>query len=308
MKNRRQFLSYSAATAAAFGLSSKLSFAAEASKVASPFKISLAEWSLHRTLRDQSKGLTNLDFPRIAKEEFGIEAVEYVNQFFMDKANDEKYLGELKQRCEDLDVKSLIIMCDGEGALGDPNEEKREQAVKNHHKWVEAAKFLGCHSIRVNAQSWGSFEEQQKLAADGLRKLSEFAKPHGLNVIVENHGGLSSNGAWLAGTIAKTEMDNCGTLPDFGNFRIGNGEEYDRYKGVEELMPYAKAVSAKTHDFDEEGNETHTDFFKMMGIVLKHGYHGYVGIEYEGGKVSEYDGIKKTKALLERVAERIVQG
>ncbi|MCC9601965.1 TIM barrel protein [Stieleria sp. JC731] len=310
MTNRRQFLAYSAATTAALGLSSKLGFAAEAKGVV-PFKISLAEWSLHRTLFDKSKGLTNMDFPRLAKEEFGIDAIEYVNQFFKDKAEDQKYLTELKQRCEDLDVKSLIIMCDGEGALGDPNSDKREQAVKNHHKWVDAAKFLGCHSIRVNAQSSGSYEDQMERAADGLRKLSEYAKPHGLNVIVENHGGLSSNGAWLAGTIAKTEMDNCGTLPDFGNFFIRRGdnpEEYDRYKGVEELMPFAKAVSAKAHDFDEKGNETHTDFFKMMGIVLAHGYNGYVGIEYEGGKDSEYDGIKKTKALLERVASRVVEG
>ncbi|MDM4014455.1 sugar phosphate isomerase/epimerase family protein [Roseiconus lacunae] len=311
MTNRRQFLAYGAAAAAATGLSSKFSFAADALKVTPPFKISLAEWSLHRTLRDESKGLTNLDFPRVSKEEFGIDAIEYVNQFFKDKAHDEKYLTELKQRCEDQGVKSLLIMCDGEGALGDPDTDKREQAVKNHHKWVDAAKFLGCHSIRVNAQSRGSYEEQMKLASDGLRKLSEYAKPHGLNVIVENHGGLSSNGAWLAGTIAKTEMDNCGTLPDFGNFYIRRGkdpEKYDRYKGVEELMPFAKAVSAKAHDFDEKGNEVHTDFFKMMGIVLAHGYHGYVGIEYEGGKVSEYEGIKKTKELLDRVAERIAQG
>lgn len=199
-------------------------------------------------------------------------------------------------------------MCDGEGDLGNPNDDARTKAVENHYRWVEAAKYLGCHSIRVNAKSAGSYEEQSKLAADGLRRLSEFAKPHGLNVIVENHGGLSSNGAWLAGTIAKAEMDNCGTLPDFGNFRIKGGKDpevYDRYKGVDELMPYAKAVSAKSHDFDADGNEIHTDYEKMMGIVLSHGYNGYVGIEYEGGKDSEFDGIKKTKALLERVAAKL---
>lgn len=252
-----------------------------------------------------------MDFPRISKEEFGIDAIEYVNQFFKDKAKDEKYLAELKQRCDDLGVKSLIIMCDGEGRLGDPDEAKRTKAVENHYKWVDAAKYLGCHSIRVNAGSQGSYEEQMKLAADGLRRLSEYAKPRGLNVIVENHGGLSSNGAWLAATIKKTEMDNCGTLPDFGNFYVTRGknpEIYDRYKGVDELMPFAKAVSAKSHDFDAEGNETHTDYEKMMGIVMEHGYHGYVGIEYEGGKVSEYEGIKLTKALLERVAAKLAKG
>ena len=311
MSNRRQFLQSSAASFAAITAFQSPLYADHHGEGKAPFKISLAEWSLHRTLRDKSKGLTNLDFPRISKDEFGIDAIEYVNQFFKDKAKDEKYLAELKKRCEDHGVKSLLIMCDGEGRLGDPDAAKRTQAVENHYKWVDAAKFLGCHSIRVNAGSQGSYEEQMKLAADGLRRLSEYAKPHGLNVIVENHGGLSSNGAWLAATIAKTEMDNCGTLPDFGNFRIKGGktpEVYDRYKGVEELMPYAKAVSAKSHDFDADGNEIHTDYEKMMGIVLEHGYHGYVGIEYEGGKVSEYEGIKLTKALLERVAAKVAKG
>ncbi len=303
---RRQFLQTAAAAATAAAVISHDVFA-DHHESAAPFKISLAEWSLHRALRDPNKNLTNLDFPRIAKREFGIDAVEYVNQFFMDKAKDEKYLAELKQRCEDEGVKSLLIMCDGEGRLGDANEKARTQAIENHYKWVDAAKFLGCHSIRVNAGSKGSYDEQQKLAADGLSRLSQYAKPHGLNVIVENHGGLSSNGAWLTGVIKMVDMQNCGTLPDFGNFRIGNGEEYDRYKGVDELMPYAKAVSAKTHDFDEHGNEIHTDYERMMAIVLKHGYHGYVGIEYEGGKVGEMEGIQKSKELLERVAKKLAK-
>ncbi|MEM6470816.1 MAG: sugar phosphate isomerase/epimerase family protein [Planctomycetota bacterium] len=301
MTNRRQFLQLAGATTASLAVAPN-SFAATPH---APFKISLAEWSLHRTLRDESQNLTNLDFPRISKEEFGIDAIEYVNQFFFDKANDKAYLTELKTRCDDLGVVSLIIMCDREGDLGDPVEKKRAAAIENHYKWIDAAKFLGCHSIRVNAKSKGSYEEQMKLAADGLRRLSEYAKPHGMNVLVENHGGLSSNGAWLAGTIKMTEMDNCGTLPDFGNFFIKRGkdpEEYDRYKGVEELMPYAKAVSAKSHDFDNEGNEVHTDFARMMKIVLSHGYDGYVGIEYEGKNDSEIVGIKKTKKLLEKIA------
>ncbi|MCG8649815.1 MAG: sugar phosphate isomerase/epimerase [Pirellulales bacterium] len=302
--SRRQFLKVSAA-AAASTLAVGTAVADHHKSDGAPFKISLAEWSLHRTLRDASKNLTNLDFPRVAKKEFGIDAIEYVNQFFKDKAKDTRYLADLKQRCEDLGVKSLLIMVDGEGRLGDPKDEARTKAVENHYQWVEAAKYLGCHSIRVNAGSQGSYEEQKKLATDGLRRLSEFAAPHGLNVIVENHGGLSSNGQWLASVIKGVGLDNCGTLPDFGNFRIGNGEEYDRYKGVDELMPYAKAVSAKSHDFDEHGNETHTDYEKMMGIVLKHGYHGYVGIEYEGGKVGEVQGIQKTKELLERVAAKL---
>ena len=301
--NRRQFITATAAGIAIAG-TAKIGLG-DHHKGHAPFKISLAEWSLHKTLRDKKKNITNLDFPKITKEEFGIDAVEYVNQFFKDKAKDAKYLAELKQRCDDVGVKSLLIMVDGEGRLGDPKADARTKAVENHYQWVDAAKALGCHSIRVNAGSKGEYEEQQKLAADGLRRVSEYAKPHGLNVIVENHGGLSSNGEWLAGTIKMVGLDNCGTLPDFGNFKISNEEMYDRYKGVDELMPFAKAVSAKSHDFDSEGNETHTDFFKMMEIVLKHGYQGYVGIEYEGGKDSEYEGIKKTKALLERVAAKV---
>lgn len=267
------------------------------------FKISLAEWSLNKALF--GKKLDNLDFAKTAKEEFGIEAIEYVNQFFPDKAKDASYLAELKKRAEDHGVKSLLIMIDKEGNLGDPDEAKRTQAVENHFKWVEAAKTLGCHSLRVNAASKGTYEEQVKLAADGLRRLSEFGATHGLNVIVENHGGLSSNGKWLAEVIKTVGLDNCGTLPDFGNFNLGDGKMYDRYQGVEELMPYAKAVSAKSHDFDEHGNETQTDFLKMMKIVLAAGYHGYVGIEYEGGKLDEYEGIRATQRLLERVRKEL---
>lgn len=272
------------------------------------FRISLAQWSLHRTLR--AGRLDNRDFARTAKEEYGIDAIEYVNQFWKDKATDKAYVAELKQRADDLGVRTLLIMCDGEGALGDSDEARRTRAVENHYRWVEAAKALGCHSIRVNAQSNTRLpeEEQQKLVVDGLRRLCEFAAPFQINVIVENHGGLSSNGRWLAGVMRMVNLPNCGTLPDFGNFRLGDGKEYDRYQGVDELMPFAKAVSAKSHDFDEEGNEIHTDYFRMMEIVVrKHGYHGYCGIEYEGNRLSEPEGIRATKRLLERVRARMEQ-
>ena len=274
-----------------------------------PFKISLAQWSLNREFfgRKMYKGkkLDNLDFAKVAKNDFGIDAIEYVNQFFKDKATDEKYLADMKKRAEGEGVRSLLIMVDGEGRLGDPSLAKRAKAVENHYKWVEAAKGLGCHSVRVNAGSGGSYEDQMHRAADGLRALTEFAAKRGLNVIVENHGGLSSNGAWLAGVIKKVDHDRCGTLPDFGNFRVSRDEMYDRYKGVKELMPFAKAVSAKSHDFDGKGNETQTDYFKMMQIVLDAGYKGYVGIEYEGGKVPAPQGIIATKQLLERVAKKL---
>lgn len=293
--NRRSFLGASAGFAAV-AMASRSVFAAS---VDAKFEISLAEWSLHKTLFD--KKMDHLDYAMTAKKEFGIEAVEYVNQFFKDKATDAKYLAEMNKRAADHGVKQLLIMIDGEGQLGDPDAAKRKTAVENHHKWADAAKTLGCHSIRVNAGSSGSYEDQMKQAADGLRSLSEYGAKLDLNVIVENHGGLSSNGEWLAGVMKLVGMKNCGTLPDFGNFRIKDDEMYDRYKGVTELMPFAKAVSAKSHDFDEKGNEIHTDYFRMMKIVLDAGYHGFVGIEYEGSKLDEFAGIKATKALLERV-------
>lgn len=274
------------------------------------FKISLAEWSLNKQLF--SGKLTNLDFPAKAKNDFGIDAVEYVNQFFKDKANDREYLQELKKRCDDLAVTSVLIMCDGEGGLGDTQEAGRLKAVDNHKKWVEAAQFLGCHSIRVNAYGEGTREEVAKAATDGLARLSAFAKDYKINVIVENHGGYSSDGKWLSQVIANTKMDNCGTLPDFGNFCVameGNQckEWYDRYVGVEEMMPYAKGVSAKAMAFDAQGNCVETDYNKMLGIVKDAGYRGHIGIEYEGDGLSEDEGVRATKVLLERVGAQLSQ-
>ena len=267
------------------------------------FKISLAEWSLHRTL--QSGKIDHLDFCKVAKNDFGLDAVEYVNSFFFDKAQDQSYLKEMKQRADDLGVESLLIMCDNEGSLGDPDPIARTKAVENHYKWIDAGKYLGCHSIRVNAQSEGEYDEQMKLAADGLSRLTEYGANNNINVIIENHGGLSSNGKWLATLMEKVDHPGVGTLPDFGNFRIQDEEWYDRYKGVEELMPYAKAVSAKSHDFDSHGNEINTDYYKMMNIVLDAGYNGYVGIEYEGSKLDEMAGIQATKDLLVKVRDSL---
>ncbi|HWC75886.1 MAG TPA: sugar phosphate isomerase/epimerase family protein [Blastocatellia bacterium] len=297
--NRRSFIQESAKTGAGLGLVALAGQSLNAFAKEPLFRISLAEWSLHRTLF--AGKLDNLDFPKTAKVDFGIEAIEYVNQFFKDKARDKNYLAELKKRASDQGVKNVLIMIDAEGALGDADEAKRKEAIENHYKWVEAAKYLGCHSIRVNAQSAGSYEEQLERAADGLRRLTEFGAQHKMNVIVENHGGLSSNGAWLAAVIRKVGHPRCGTLPDFGNFNLGGGQQYDRYKGVQELMPFAKGVSAKSGDFDEAGNETRIDYRRMMKIVLDAGYKGFVGIEYSGNKLSEPDGIRATKKLLEAV-------
>ena len=302
MQNRRQFIQSSAAAGLAIG---SLPFAASCGAQERLFSISLAQWSLNRRIFDGD--LDALDFPVFARETFGIDAVEYVNQFFMDKAADRQWLASLKQRCDDNGVRSLLIMCDREGNLGDPDLSARVQAVENHYKWVEAAEFLGCHSIRVNAGSAGTWEEQSALAMDGLQRLSEFAADYGLNVIVENHGGLSSNGEWLAGVISGVGRDNCGTLPDFGNFFITRQppDEYDRYRGVAELMPFAQGVSAKSYGFDAEGNETTIDYRRMMRIVLDAGYRGYVGVEWEGTDPGDIEGIRLTQALLERVRDEL---
>ena len=294
--NRRHFLASSAA-AVALSASSRWSLGQDTAPNKA-YKISLAQWSLHKPLF--AKEIDNLDFAKVSKERFGIDGVEYVNQFFKDKAKDAKYLEEMKKRTSDLGVTNVLIMIDGEGGLGNSDAAKRTPAVENHYKWVDAAKYLGCHSIRVNAETDKPYEEGSKLAADGLRRLSEYAKPLGINVIVENHGGLSSNGKWLSETIRATGMDNCGTLPDFGNFY-----DYDRYQGVTDLMPLAKAVSAKSYDFDEQGNESKIDFAKMMKIVLDAGYRGWVGIEYEGSRLSPDDGIKATKKLLEKIRDSV---
>jgi sugar phosphate isomerase/epimerase len=297
-QNRRNFLKTSLAAGTGAMLVSPALAGMAAKK--SPYKISLAEWSLHKTLF--ANEMTNLQFPVVARE-MGIMGVEYVNQFFKDKAKDEKYLAELKKICKNEGIESVLIMCDGEGMVGHPEKEERNKTVENHKKWIDAAAFLGCHSIRVNAGSKGTFEEQQKLAADGLHMLCEYGDTKKINVIVENHGGLSSNGDWLAGVMKMVNHKRVGTLPDFGNFIIDRqtGEEFDRYKGMELLMPFAKGVSAKSHNFDAEGNETKSDFYRIMKIVQASGFEGYVGIEYEGSVLPEKEGIMATKKLLEKV-------
>lgn len=284
------------------------------------FKISLAEWSLNRVLFGGQ--LDHLDFPLYAKENFGIDAVEYVNQFFMDKATDQAYLGELKTRCNDHGIISVLIMCDREGDLGDTVAAQRKAAVENHYKWVEAAEFLGCHAIRVNAAGEGTAGEVARCAAESLTALATFASDYGISVIVENHGGYSSDGKWLKGVMETVGLSNCGTLPDTGNFCIKRTEpleqtieaylatecleEYDRYQGTAELLPFAKGVSAKTYDFDADGDETSIDYGRILRMVKDTGFTGYVGIEYEGHSLTANEGITKTKAMLERIGNGLV--
>ncbi len=310
--DRRVFLS--ATTMATSALTIGQLAQGQQGKKTQAFDISLAQWSLNRQFfaylgkrrGEVDRKLDPQNFASIAKEEFGISGVEYVNQFYVEAVKQPGYLADLKKKAADAGVSNVLIMCDGEGSLGDPDKKKRLTAVRNHIKWLEWAAELGCHSIRVNAASKGTYEEQLELAADGLRRLCELSDTYGLNTIVENHGGYSSHGRWLHTVMKMVDHPRCGTLPDFGNFFIERGDapvEYNRYLGTSELMPYAKGVSAKSYAFDGEGNETATDFNRMMKIVLDSGFKGWVGIEYEG-PTDSFEGIKLTKKLLERIREK----
>lgn len=274
------------------------------------YKISLAEWSINGPLFGGR--MQHLDFAKIAKS-VGIQAIEYVNQFFKDKAKDTAFLKEMNTRAQGEGVTQVLIMCDGEGNLGDPDAAKRQTAVENHYKWVDAAKFLGCHTIRVNGYSSGPPDEQMKLVADGMRKLVEYADKQAINVVIENHGGLSSNAKWLLQTIKMVNHPRAGTLPDFGNFRIAGPnkqnpnakvESYDSYVGVAELMPLAKGVSVKPRVWDFQGNSSDIDLLKMMKIVVDAGYHGHAGIEH-GPEGKELEGVRELREQLERVREQL---
>jgi sugar phosphate isomerase/epimerase len=260
------------------------------------YKISLAEWSIHRLI--ESGKVTNLDFPGIAKRNYGLDAVEYVSTFFNGKAEDTGYLAALKDSCSKYGVKSLLIMVDGEGDLADSSLSTRSKAVENHYKWVKAARFLGCHSIRVNAGGRGLMGQMQLGAIDALGRLADYASKYGVNVIVEDHGGNSSIGIWLSEIIRTANRPNLGTLPDFNNF-----EAYDPYKGIADLMPFARGVSGQTREFDKEGNDSRIDFKRMMKIVSESEYKGYIDVEYSGTSLSVDDGIKANLALLKRVIE-----
>ena len=270
-------------------------------------KISLAQWSLHQAFHRHE--LRVEDFPILARQSFGIEAIEYVNSFYVDHSQDESFWHDLKRKADAEGVRSLLIMVDEEGDLGDPIERRRQRAVENHFKWVNAAKILGCHSIRVNAFGDGEKDEVQKALVDGMGALAAYAAGEGIHVLIENHGLYSSDAAWVVEVIRQVDAPNLGTLPDFGNWCMG--EEwgstqddactpvYDRYEGVRAFLPYAKGVSAKSYDFDQQGRETRIDYPRMLQLVKESGFDGYIGIEYEGNRLSESEGIQATMKLLQ---------
>ncbi|EON79481.1 hypothetical protein ADIS_0048 [Lunatimonas lonarensis] len=309
MTQRRKFFKDSLKAGVGFALFSGILSKAKAgtmNSVKSPYTISLAEWSLRDWLN--SGKISNLDFPETTRKVFDIHAVEYVSSFFKGQETDANYLRELKSRSDGAGVQNVLIMVDmwgQDGALASPEESVRRAAAQNHHKWIDAAKYLGCHAIRVNASGYGNASYRDALGyfADGLAKLTEYGASNQISVIVENHGGYSSNGRWLADVIRQVNSNYCGTLPDFGNFRtdLETGNFYDPYIGVAELMPYAKGVSAKSMGFDHHGQDTTIDFKRMMNIVAAFNFEGYVGIEWGGGLGMPMDAeaaVKATKQLI----------
>ena len=270
-------------------------------------KISLAQWSLNKAIK--SGELSPLDFAKKARS-FDIDAIEYVSGLYtnntdiLKKISMQKLSKELLKRSDDYGIDNVLIMIDSQGSLASSNKKERLKAIDNHKKWIDFSYEIGCETMRVNLSGETKLDRWTENSIKSLTELSDYNK--NINVVVENHGGLSSNGKYLSNVMSKVNIDNCGTLPDFGNFCIDGSpracnEWYDIYKGVEELMPYAHAVSAKSYDFDDSGNETKIDYSKMIDIVKKAGYKGYIGIEYEGSRMSEDDGIIATKKLLEKL-------
>jgi len=272
------------------------------------FKLSLAQWSFHKALFD--KRMDNLDFAAKAKS-LGFEGLEYVNTFFKDKAKNKTYLKEMNSRAAGEGLKNVLIMIDGEGNLAETNDKLRLKGIENHYKWVDAAHFLGCHAIRVNLRGGKVKEEALKTSIDSLNRLSDYAKGSNINILVENHGGFSSDGDWMTKVFSHLKNKNTGTLPDFGNFCITRDKDhkcevaYDRYKGMQQLLRFAKAVSAKSHVFDAQGNEREIDYYRIMKMVKEVGYRGFVGVEFEGNEVPEEKGVKLTRDLLIKVGKQL---
>lgn len=301
-KDRRSFIKELGILAAAAGIGSLVPLDVFGNTRKEFFKISLAEWSFHKALF--AGKMTNLDFPMRAKKEFGINIVEYVSPFFNKKETDSAYLKELLNITRGEGIQNHLIMVDGEGELGNTDGKARTKAIENHYKWVDAAKTLGCLTVRVNAAGNGTEQEVKTAVVDGLGRLTEYAKKSKINIIVENHGGYSSDGKWLADVMKQVNSPYCGTLPDFGNFKISADRQYDIYQGVKDLAPFAKGISAKTFKFDENGEEPDIDYTRMFKIIHDAKFSGIVGIEWEGDGFSEEEGIRKTKVLLEKILKQ----
>lgn len=302
---RRQFFKASGAGAAALALTGATSRGARLMETADKrnYDISLAAYSVHRAV--ETGQFTMLDMPKVVRQEFDIGAIELWNQNF--ESTDSGYLDQIAKNAVDNDVKYLLIMVDREGDIGAESRDERREAVRRHAKWIDVAADLGCHSIRMN---WRGAPDEVVHDAKALRafinrsvrsfrRLCDYGDRKNVSVIIENHGGPSSYPEAVVQLMVSVDHHRFGTLPDFGNFP----EEVDPYLATDLLMNFAKAVSAKCYDFDDAtGEETKLNYARLIEIVAdKHGYDGYIGIEYEGDRLSEFDGVKACKKLLEKL-------
>jgi len=306
MRSRRSFIKKTALASAAISSYSVFPVNSVLSNKRSNPKVSLAQWSLHRAFKEGS--LQAEDFASIARNSFDMEAVEYVNQFYVKNATNEVFWNQLKNSADNAGVKSLLIMVDDEGLLGNSRKEARKKAVENHFKWIHAAKILGCHSIRVNAFGEGSEATLKSSLVDGLGALAAYGEKEKINVLIENHGFHTSNAGFMVEIIKEVDNPYLGTLPDFGNWCLNREwgsthsdqceKIYDPLQGVSEFLPFAKGVSAKSYEFNEAGFDTVIDYPGLLKLVKDFGYEGYIGIEYEGENLSEEAGIIATKKLI----------
>ena len=289
---RRSFIRSAMAAGGAAAVSPVFSMAQQMKKY--DFKISLAAWSIQPWF---NKTWTNLDLPRIVREEFDLDGLEFVNFFFTLPSY--AYLKDLKQRADDYGVKLVLIMCSEEGDMSHNEKKEREIAIRQHHKWVDIAWFLNCHAIRGDArtQTPGSNEERVKRCAESYYSLCEYADQAGINVTVENHGGFSSIPEYFVMLAKEVNHPRFGLLPDYGNF---NESSMDRYKALEMAMPYAKAVSVKCRDFDENGKHEAWDLDRMIQITFNAGYRGFMGIEAGSKERRHYDNVRACRDLLRK--------
>jgi L-ribulose-5-phosphate 3-epimerase len=280
---RRDFLTRSAALVSALSLfeNSRRGWVFAGMDTASE-RISLAQWALNQEIR--AGELTNLDFPRIAREEFGIGAIEFVNTLFAVPTYG--YLRKLKQNAVDHGVKMLVMMVDDEGDPVAPSRKERDQFVINHRKWVDIAQFLGCHSVRTNCigRSTSSKSEALKWAAESYTRLLEYALSAKVSVVIENHGGLSDDPDWMVDLIKEVGNPHFGSYIDW---RWRDPAVWDNYAYTKKLLPYAKGISYKKQPTVEH-------LGKLVQLSRDSGYQGYYGIEEKG-----FDNIKLSKTLLE---------
>lgn len=292
-------------------------------------RISLSQWSFHRAILGSSMEdyatftkllhskpervlqghLDSRDILNIANS-LGIKKVDLVNVLFFGHAMDKPWLNEFIAKAKSFNTSFQVLMCDQAGNLGASSQLARKQSINAHIVWLETAVYLGCKQLRVNAIGDGSYLSQLRQCADSLSKLGAIAESMGIELLVENHGYASNNGAWLAMLIEETNHDNVKVFADFDNFFMGGWDlsperRYDRIQGLLDLAPFTAGVSAKSHDFGALGDETTIDFRKCIAIFEENGFDGLYSAEYEGDRISELEGAISTVRLTSSILDSI---